>query len=283
MGKVLVTGATGKVGREVVAALAAADVAVRAGTRHPESAAALGQERGVEVVYVNVDDPAAIADAFAGVDRLFLVTPEDDEVARGRRIVDAARRAGVARIVKLSAIGVERDESSGHRIVERYIEESDIPYTHLRPNWFMQNFSTFMAADIQARGAIFVPAGRGKTSFVDTRDIAAVALRALTADGHAGKAYTLTGGVALDHAAVAAILARAAGRAIAYPDPSPDEWRAAMAGAGMSPAAVDGMVDLYGMIRAGMTASVSPDVETVLGRAPIAFERFADDYADAWR
>jgi uncharacterized protein YbjT (DUF2867 family) len=281
--KVLVTGATGKVGYEVVKALAMAGVTVKAATRHPATAPDYGMQGAVEIVRFDYADPQTVTAALADVDRLFLVTPEDDEVAYGKRLVDAAQAADVTHIVKLSALGVEQAETSGHRQVERYIEASHLAYTHLRPTWFMQNFNTFDAQSIKEHDTLYLPASDGRVGFIDTRDIAAVAALALTREGHANTAYALTGPALLDHAEVAAILSQTLGRTITYANPSDVQYRAALSSYGMPPRMVEGMAGLYGMVRSGSYAVLTPDVERLLGRAPMAFSQYARDYAAIWQ
>jgi uncharacterized protein YbjT (DUF2867 family) len=144
----------------------------------------------------------------------------------------------------------------------------------------MQNYATMMAPSVRS-GAIYEAAAEGATSFVDVRDIAAVALAALTKPGHAGKTYTLTGPAALTRAQVAAALTRAAGKPVAYVAVDDAALRGAMAGA--PPALVDLMSALYGAVRQGYTAHVADDVADVTGRPPRDFSAFAADHAGAWR
>jgi uncharacterized protein YbjT (DUF2867 family) len=156
-------------------------------------------------------------------------------------------------------------------------------FTHLRPNWFMQIFSTgSLLAGIRATSSICIPAADARISYVDVRDIAAVATVALTAPGHVGQAYTLTGPQALNHDEIAHSISRATGKTIRYVPIGEDAARTAIQSAGLSAERTERLMGFYRLVRAGACAPVSPDVENVLGRSPIAFEQFAIEHASCW-
>ncbi len=197
--------------------------------------------------------------------------------------IDMAKKEGVRLIVDLTAMGVERDDSFMLRILEKYIEASGIPCVHLRPNWFMQNFNSGpMLADIRATGGLHLPAADAKISFIDTRDIAAVGFAVLTDPCHAGKAYTLTGGEALDHYEVVDILSRTAGKTISYVPLSEEVASAALNKAGVKEDIVERWTKFYRIVRQGLCAAVTGDAESVLGRPTITFKQYAKDHAAAW-
>jgi uncharacterized protein YbjT (DUF2867 family) len=198
--------------------------------------------------------------------------------------IDMAKKEGVRLIVNLTAMGVEQDDSFMLRILEKYVEASGIPYTHLRPNWFMQNFNSGpMLADIRATGGLHLPASDARLSFIDLRDIAAVGLAALTEPRHAGNAYTLTGGEALDHYQVVDILSRAAGKTIMYVPLSEEDACAALTKAGVAPDLIERWTKFYRIVRQGLCAPVTHDAESVLGRPTLAFEQYAKDHAASWK
>lgn len=232
MDPVLVTGATGNVGRPVVLGLLAAGRRVRAAVRDPAGVSGDPELAGAQAVAFDFTDPLTWAAAFVGVRVMFLVRPP--QLSNWQRdllpSLQAARRAGVRHVVFLSVQGAEKSKVVPHAGVEKWLRtagaaESTTPgsgmdWTFLRPSFFMQNLSTTHRCDIRDRDEVFVPAGRGRTAFVDASDIAAVAVEVLThpAD-HVGRAWTLTGSVALTYDEVATALTRELGRPIRYRRP----------------------------------------------------------------
>jgi uncharacterized protein YbjT (DUF2867 family) len=220
---ILVTGATGTNGSELTKLLASWGVPVRAMARSPGKAEELAALPGVEVVAGDFDDPASVERALQGVERAFLLT-DSTERAEERQLgfVDAARRAGLKHVVKLSQFAA--DERSPvrflryHAAVERAIRESGIAWTFLRPNLYMQGLLAFRA-QIASKGEFFAAAGDAKVSVVDVRDNAAAAAAALTGAGHEGRTYDLTGPEALTHAEMAAALSDALGSLLPYRAP----------------------------------------------------------------
>jgi uncharacterized protein YbjT (DUF2867 family) len=152
----------------------------------------------------------------------------------------------------------------------------------IRPNWFMQNFNTFWLQGIQQAGQIFLPVGQARGSFIDARDIAAVAAALLDAQGHANQAFDLTGAEALDHAQVAAILSRATGRTIGYTEITPDAMRQGLLGAGLPADYAEFLLFILGAFKAGHAERVTDAVQRITGRAPTPFETYAKDYRAAW-
>jgi len=180
-------------------------------------------------------------------------------------------------------MGVESRDDFALRKVERYLEDSGIGFTHLRPNFFMQIFSSGpLLLDIRSTGAIHIPAADAKLSYIDVRDIAAVAAATLTHQGHTGKAYTLTGKEALDHHEIARAISGAAGKAIHYEAITEEAARSALASGGLSPERTERLIGFYRLVRQGFCAPVSSDVQTVLGRPPISFAQFAKAHASCW-
>jgi uncharacterized protein YbjT (DUF2867 family) len=275
--KILVTTPTGKVGRELVSQLEAKKLPFRLATRNPDALRQL--HPSAELVRYDHTDPASAKAALAGISAVYLASPGDFPAAPEQSFVDAARKAGVSRLVKLSVMGIENTDSP-IRQVERHIEASGVPWTFLRPTWFMQNFST-SHADAIRKGQWAEPAGQGQTAFIDTRDIAAVALEALVGEGHAGKAYTLTGPELLDRPAVAAIFTKELGRRIEFTDVTDAQFRAAV-GPYLTPSYLELLSSLYGFVRAGYTAQLGDGVQKALGRAPTSFAAFVRDHRGVW-
>lgn len=279
MTTILVTGATGTVGCEVARLLGARGLPVRAALCDPGGAV----PAGVAPVPFDFGRPETYDLALRGVEALFLMRPP--AITDTRRYVDpliaAAREAGVRRVVFLSVLGAERLPVVPHRRIERSLEASGMAHTFLRPSFFMQNLSGVHRADIR-RGHIVVPAGHGATSFVDARDIAAVAALALVEPGHEGRAYALTGADALDYYRVAEVFTETLGRAVTYADPTIAQFVAQMRREGLAPGLVLTMVGIYTTARLGLAAAVTDDVARLLDRPPIALRRFVADYRACW-
>ena len=281
---ILVIGATGRVGSELVKLLVQNGESVRAATRNPSPVPSRFQNT-VDVVEFDYERPQTFAPALVGVEKVFLtVRPGDNHSDKAAMpLIDAAKKMKVQRIVDLTAMGVEQDDTFMLRILEKYVEASGIPYTHLRPNWFMQNFDSGpMFADIKATGALHLPAADAKISFIDLRDIAAVGFAALTQTHHAGRAYTLTGNESLSYFQVVEKLSLVAGKEISYLPISEDIAREALVKGGIPTDLIERWTDFYRKVRQGFCSPVSTDIESVLGRSPILFDQYANDYAASW-
>jgi uncharacterized protein YbjT (DUF2867 family) len=278
----LVTGASGQLGHATTQALAARGFRVKAASRHPEN---LAFGPNVEPIRFDYDTPATFQSALAGVQGVFLVAPPMDAQAHTRLapFLQAAQQAGIGHLVLASALGIDQNEQAPLRILEHAVMDSGIPWTILRPNFFMENYSTgFIAPMIRDGNGIFLAADAAKTSFIATRDIAEVAEAAFE-QGLTGKAFNLTGPEALDHTEAARLISETTGRAIAY---HPLTEEAMLQGArdnGMPESAVQYLALLYSVVRAGYMAALTPDVEAVTGRKPTSFAEFAKAAADAWK
>lgn len=276
---ILVTGASGTVGSEVVKALVARKAPVRAAYRtRPQNVPG-----SVESVALDYDRPETIAPALHGVETLFLLS---NSVAPEASVVDEAKRAGVKRVVKLSVLGAAEglfEFARWHRPVEQHIEASGLAWTHLRPNGFMQNMINYKGETIRAQSALYASVGDAAISHVDARDIGAAAARVLTEGGHEGKAYDLTGGAALTYGQVAEALSTALGRTIRYVPITPEQYKAAAVAAGTPEAYADALVDLDRAYSQGVGSRVATGVTTLTGRDPISFDAFARDYATSMR
>lgn len=277
-GYILVIGATGTVGREVVEQLLAAGERVKVAVRSPSKVMAL-KGRGVEVAELDFARTSTLENAFKGVDRLFLLTPFDSRMVQfTEQLVREAQHVGVKHIVKLSAGGADVKSPLAvgrwHGEAEKLVAESGIPFTILRPNMFMQNFLTFFADSIRSEGKFYVPAGEGKIAFIDARDIARLAVLALTKNGYDDKVYNLTGAEALSFYDAAKILSKKLGRVVEYVAVSPEDARESMSATRMPLWMIDAMLELYGAVRAGHLSVVFKDYTEVTGKKPILFSEF---------
>jgi uncharacterized protein YbjT (DUF2867 family) len=279
--QMLVLGATGKTGRHLVPDLVRRGVAVRAASRHPGATRA-----GVTPVAFDWDDPDTWSAALRGVAGVYLVGPalQTDPTALVARFLGRAADAGVTRVVHLSAWGVDQSEGP-MRETEQAVEGSGLDWTILRPNWFAQNFSeSFFLGGILDRGVVLAPSAGAAVSFVDTRDIAAVAAEVLTGPGHAGQGYTLSGPQPVTFAEVAAILSEVSGRPIRHEDGALESFSAYAVSQGLPTAYAGVLSALFEhVIRPGFAAPVLPVVEAVTGRPAYDFADYAASAADAWR
>src|SRR2546421_540656 len=281
---VLVTGATGSVGRNVAKRLSEKGVSVRAGVRDQAKAR---KQFGSNIALAPFDfeNEQTFSGALEGVEKVFLLPPLlPNQLEVTNVFVDAAKRAGVRHIVKLSAIGVD-DETrptpiKWHGANEQHIRESGVAFTFLRPNSFMQNFITYFPP---RNGAIYLPWGNGTASFVDTRDIANVAAKALTSDGHEGKIYTLTGPAALGIGEVALILSQVTGREFKYVDVPETAARDGMLEAGGPRWQGELVMELHAVNKKNRWDTVTSDIEKVTGTPSTDFAQFARDHADKFR
>ncbi|MCB1019932.1 MAG: NAD(P)H-binding protein [Bryobacterales bacterium] len=280
MEKTLVIGSTGNVGGAVVRELVEAGLSVRAATRNPS---AMNGMQGVETVLFDFEAPETYAPALDGVDRVFAIGPPvaSPESVLAPFLEQAAE--GARKVVLMTAMGVEYDEEGPLRRCERVLERSGAPYVILRPNWFLDNFHSSWLDPIRSAGVLPLPAGDARTSFIDTRDIAACARVALEQDRFDGRAFTLTGPEALSYAQAAAALSEASGRAIRYAPVDDETFIASMTQAGEPRDLARYLAGLFAVVRAGGTAEVSPAVEEITGRRGFTIAQYARDHADAWQ
>lgn len=279
--KILVTGASGNVGREVVKELRRRNLPVAAAALNELDARSVPAV-GAEIVLFDFSKQETYRTAFEGVNKLFLMRPP--AIADVERYlfpaIDYAEAVGVQQIVFLSLLGVNRRVP--HYKVEQRLKTGRTPYTLLRPGFYMQNLDTTYRDDIRLRNEIFLPAGRGKTSFIDVRDIAAVAAEALTNDVHLNQIYTLTGSEALDYYQVASILSQALKRPITYCKPAPAAYARRLREQDIPEDFIKVMGWLYWPIRWGLGGKITRDVQQLLGRPPITFRQYAADYTSNW-
>lgn len=260
--KILVVGATGTVGGRVARALAAAGIDFVCGLRQGESSQ-------LPAVLLDFSRPETFAQALTGVNRVFLIAPGfmDDADTLITPFITAMASAGIQHVLYSSVIGAEYNPSGTHRKIERALEESGVPWTFFRPNFYLQNFITYEADAVFGRGEIALPTGEGAASYLDVGDLAIAAARLLAAPAaHAGHAYTLTGPVPLNHGAIATALTEVLGCPIRFTDPSPEAHTAALRAAGVPASILAQSEALYALIRGNVCAAVSPDLETLLGR-----------------
>jgi uncharacterized protein YbjT (DUF2867 family) len=275
---ILITGASGNVGKEVLKQITQTGVEVRAAFQSVSKAA--GAPSGVEIVAVDYNQPETLQAALKAVERVFLVGPPTDQLpALERKAMEVIVQSGVRQVVKLSAMGGrEAIFPRQHAQSEDYIQSTGVPYTFLRPNGFIQNMVNYNAPTINAQSAFYGSEGDGRVSHIDIRDVAAVAVKALTEDGHVGKAYTLTGPEALTNKQIAQILSDELGREIRFINLAPAQLKEALLSAGVPEWNADALLDLQRLYREDKASTVTRDVEQILGRKAISFAQFFRDY-----
>ena len=307
---ILITGATGTVGGEVVKQLLASPSSpghdiIRAGVHSQNKADKFRQDNNynnkVEIVNIDYDKPESLADALYDVDKLFLLTLPTPNITGETisRVVKEAKKKGIKYIVKLSVMGADLVPGTRigrlHREEEKIIEESGISYTVLRPNGFMQNFVNYLGMVIRNQDAFYLPGGDAKVSFVDVRDVAAVAADILLSkhkgseQQHKNKAYDITGPEALSYSQAAEIMSNQIGRKISYIAISEEEdARKVMKEVGMEDWYIAAMMEfyknameLYNIDGGNWWSRTTTVAEQITGRKPISFAQFVKDYAEA--
>ncbi|MES2899423.1 MAG: NAD(P)H-binding protein [Pseudomonadota bacterium] len=276
MNRILVVGANGTVGSEIVKLLRSAGEDVVSATSKAPS--------GRGQVRLELASGAGIEQAFAGVDRAFLMAPpgylNQHEILAP--LIEQAAQNRVRRVVLLSAFGADADESTPLRKAELHLERSGVPYNVLRPNWFMQNFNSYWIEGIVKAGLIQLPVADARTSFIDARDIAASAAALLLGETHPNQSFDLTGPESLTHADVAAILTEATGKQIRFEDITPAQMLPQLLAAGLPEAYSQFLVMILGLLKEGGAARITDAVQVITGRAPILFAQYARDYRSAW-
>lgn len=283
---ILVTGASGTIGRQVVSGLVSAGHPVRPAGRNVATLAAEFGDAAEPVAFDFIDASTWTA-AFAGVDVMFLMRPP--ALGNFRRdmapALEAARAAGVRHVVVMSLQGAEHNKILPHTKMEKWARASTLGWTFVRPGFFMENLVTTHVSDIRDRDEIMVPAGDGATSFVAGSDVAAVATAALLDPAaHRGKAWTPTGPQALTYAQVADTLTDVLGRPISYRRPSAARYALhARRTLRMSLGMVAVTSAIYATARLGRAGGLTDDVTTVTGRPALSFREWAAEHAAAWQ
>ncbi|WP_019142718.1 SDR family oxidoreductase [Noviherbaspirillum massiliense] len=272
---ILLTGASGTIGRATLDALKASGQRFKVATRSPKKIA-----EGIESVKFDWDDLDTYLPAMQGVDKLFLLTPNiERQVGYVLQAVAAARRAGVKHIVRLSVMGTDADPgiilARQHHAAERELKASGIAWTMLRPTFFMQNFINYYGADPERDSQVYLPHGSGKAAWVDAVDVGQVAAKVLAGSGYEGRVFELTGPQALSTEEALKILGTELGHSYTYVDVPEATVREAMENASMPLWLVDGFMELHAMVKHGHSESLAGGVEEVLGRKPHSLQQWA--------
>lgn len=275
-GPYLILGATGTVGRRVLALMKAQGHDVRGATR---------KSAGPGFVTFDLLDPTGHASALDGVGTVMLISRPGDEEADvyAAPLVKTMAELGVRRVVVLSALGAEKRPEFSLRKVEILVERSGMEWTHVRPNFFMQMLATPpLSLEIARQGTLSLPLGGARVAYVNADDVAAVLVRALIDRSLSGQGLDVNGPHALDHGHVVARISREIGREVAYVDLSEDAARRLLTARGFPPHHVERVLGFYALTRAGACATPDTTVAALLGRPLGTFDAFVASHADVW-
>ena len=280
---ILVTGGTGTVGSEVVKQLAATGEKFRLLARDPKKAF---QGANVELIKGDLSDEAALSKALTGADKLFLLTnsaPGSTELQS--KVIDAAKKAGVKHVVRLSVSGADPKSpvvlAQWHAAADAHLKASGLKWTILQPVAFMQNFLA-SAATVKKDGALYGAAGEGKMADIDARDIAAAAVKALTTPGHEGKTYVLTGKEPLSYGDIAARIGKFTGKPVKYVNLPGAQFKGALLGAGLPDWLAQDYVSMHTYQGTGAAAAVDPTLGKLIGNVR-TFDDFLSAYGAAFK
>ena len=282
---ILITGATGNNGQELIRQLTAMGQRVRVLIRKPAEAAKLDGSN-IEVAAGDFDKPETLEAALQGVEKAFLLTPVAERFVQWQKdFIEAAQRAKIKHLVKFSGMGADSHSPSEllklHAETDDILRSSGVPFTILQPNSFHQNVLSF-ANTIKVQGVFYWPLKNASQSTVDIRDISAVAAKVFTSSGHEGKSYVITGPEALTFQQVAEKLSSVLGRKIQYVDVPISAAADGMRKSGMPDWNVQAVSDLLAYFATGAAATVTDTVPRLLGRPATSFEQFVKDHRAAF-
>ena len=285
--KILVTGATGNVGSLLIPNLTNLGADVRALVRDESKAQGL-KDAGVEVVIGDLEKSETLDAAYSGVNKVFLITPPGpNQVIQAKNGIEAAKRNGSPHIVRLSAGAINEMPGAFPRVSAQHVEIDDllrasgVPYTILRPHFFMQNIM-MAAQSVASEGVVYMAMQDGKTGMIDVRDIVDVAVKVLTEDGHEGKSYDLTGPESISFHDVAAGLSKALGRQVNYVNVPVEAARDGIISMGMSEWFGEAMAEYFQAFSEGYGDFATDEVRLLTGNPARPFEAFARDFAQVF-
>ena len=283
---ILVTGATSAVGKAVIEELLARKVLVRAFLRKPVDAAKL-QAQGVEAFLGDMTKQASVAQALQGIESVYLITPVAEDLLETEGLwAQEGKKAGIRHLIKQSEIGADPQSVSPllqyHGRAEDAIRTSGVPYTILRTLYFMQNFAPMYAHSIITRGMIYAPLADARMSYVDARDVGAVAARLLTKEGHQDQEYEVTGPESITCTQLAEIFSSFLHTPVHYATISDEETEKALLGR-YSPWRARAVVTLLQFYRQGGGNLVTPVVDEVTGRKPCTAAAFISEHLQSFQ
>jgi uncharacterized protein YbjT (DUF2867 family) len=269
------------IGSGLIAELRQRGIPARAGVR---TIPAASNDDIIHYVPFDFAQPSVIDAAMHNSHLLFLLTPNTgDAVDYARAALTAGQATGVRHVVRVSAYSEPDEVNNPHRIIDAMVIASGMTYTLLQPVPFMQNFVTAFGATIREQSTLYEPLADARVSYIDARDIARTAAAILSDPApHAGQAYHLTGPAALSDHDIARILSEVTGRTIQYVNIPDETARASLAAIGLPAPAVETVMGLYALMRAGKREAVTGNVEAITGQPATPFAAFARDYSTAF-
>lgn len=273
---ILIIGANGTIGTELTKQLENQGYNLRLATsKTPESN---------QYVQVNLETGEGLKDAFTNVDRAFLLSPPGyaDQYKILSQLIQEARQNNLSKVVLMTAMGANADDSSPFRRAELELIQSELKYNIVRPNWFLQNFNTFWVQDILEHKQINLPAGDAKVSFVDTRDVSAVIAKLLTSEEFDNQEFDLSGPEAIDHNDVAAKIGNKIHSSVIYSDVQPAVLQNGLLQAGLPGDYVDFLLLIFSFLKAGYNATITDNISKILNRTPRGLDDYVADYQSAW-
>lgn len=282
---VLITGSTGNVGFELLQKLKELDnLNIYAAGRDISNTKEIIDEDKINYVKLDFKDETTYKKALKDIDTVFLMRPP--AISKVKKYIYPflvkMKEANIKQVVFLSLQNGDKNILVPHYRIERYIEKLDLPYTFLRPSFFMQNLSTTHLKEIKENNEIFIPAGQGKTNFIDVRDIAEVAKKVILEEDHLEKGYELTGPDNLDYNQIAEIMSNILGKEIEYKNPSVFKFFKRKRSEGYSIMHIIVMLGLYSITKFGLAAKKTDKLKQLLDREPINFEQFVKDHKKVW-
>ena len=274
---ILVVGASGLVGGELIRLLKHQGYRTRATT----SKAVASSE---ELVHMDLATGNGINAAFEGVDRAFFLSPPGyaDQQAILSPLIQEAKRRGLKKVVLMTAMGANASDETPFRKAEIELEKSGLNYNIIRPNWFLQNFGTFWSQGINEQNKIMVPAGNAKVSFIDARDISAVAAKLLISSEFDQRDFDLTGPESVDHQEVAQGISKVTGRSIVYSEITAAQLKEGLVKNGAPKDYADFMVLIFGFLKEGYAARTTSSVKDLTGFEPRSLAQYVNDYQKSW-
>lgn len=236
-------------------------------------------------VRINLATGEGVHNAFEGVDKAFLISPPGyaDQYTVLSPLIQESKRRGLKKIVLMTAMGANAVETAPFRRAEIELEKSGLKYNIIRPNWFFQNFNSFWLNDIVTKDKILLPAGNAKVSFIDARDIAAVAAKLLTTSNFDNRDFDITGPEAIDHNDVAQAISETSGRKVIYQETDPEILKNKLLQVGLPKEYVEFLLMILQFLKAGYSAAVTDNVKQITGSKPRDLKQYANDHKQFWK